>query len=155
MAGKPGFIWSLLTQKCPYCRKGHMFSDPNPWHIKTMLKMPARCPECGQLFELEVGFWFGTAYVSYALTVVFSGLSFVLWLLTLGFSLTDNRFFWWLGINGVLLVALQPYFMRLSRAMYLYFFVSYNKDYKNSATKTFDYTSEDYFLREEPNKPKA
>ena len=89
--------------------------------------MPYRCTECGQLFELEVGFWYGTAYVSYALTVLFSGISFVLWLLTIGFSLSDQRFFWWLGINGFLLLVLQPWFMRLSRALYLYFFVYYNQ----------------------------
>jgi hypothetical protein len=152
MAGRPGFLWSLFTQKCPHCRKGTMFTDPNPWHLKTMLKMPARCPECGQLFELEVGFWYGTAYVSYAITVLFSGLSFILWLLTIGFSLeeSDHRVIWWLAINGVGMLLLQPWFMRLSRAMYLYFFVSYNPDYKNASPKTFDYQSEDYFLREEP-----
>ncbi len=112
--------------------------------------MPTHCPECGQLFELEVGFWYGTAYISYLVTVLFCVLSFVLWFLTIGFSLTDNRFFWWLGINGCLLVILQPWFMRLSRVMYLYFFVSYNENYKNTKPVTFDYKSEDYFLREDP-----
>jgi hypothetical protein len=157
MAGKPGFLWSLLTQKCPHCRKGSMFTDPNPWHLKNMLDMPARCPECGQLFELEVGFWYGTAYVSYAVTVVFSALSFVFWLLTIGFSLAENdhRIIWWLAINGILMIVLQPWFMRFSRALYLYFFVSYHEDYKNTAPKTFDYTTEDFFLRDEPNKPKV
>jgi hypothetical protein len=154
MEEKPGLIWSLVTQKCPRCRKGPMFTDPNPWHLRTTLKMPPRCPECGQLFELEVGFWYGTAYLSYALTVLFCVLSFFLWFLTIGFSLTDQRFFWWLGINGVLLVVLQPWFMRVSRVMYLYFFVPYNANYKNTAPKTFDYKSEDYFLREEPTSPK-
>jgi len=48
-----------------------MFTDPNPWHLKSTLKMPPRCTECGQLFELEVGFWYGTAYLSYAITVLF------------------------------------------------------------------------------------
>lgn len=155
MAGKPGYLWSLLTQKCPRCRKGSMFTDPNPWHLKSTLKMPPRCTECGQLFELEVGFWYGTAYLSYAITVLFCVISFLVWFLTIGFSLTDQRFFWWMGTNGVLLVVLQPWFMRLSRAMYLYFFVSYNADYKNTVPKTFDYKSEDYFLREEQNKPQA
>jgi len=119
--------------------------------------MPARCPECGQLFELEVGFWYGTAYVSYAITVVFSALSFVFWLLTIGFSLAENdhRIIWWLAINGILMIVLQPWFMRFSRALYLYFFVSYHEDYKNTAPKTFDYTTEDFFLRDEPNKPKV
>jgi hypothetical protein len=150
MAGKPGFLWSLFTLKCPRCRKGSMFSNSNPWNLKSTLKMPTHCPECGQLFELEVGFWYGTAYISYLVTVLFCVLSFVLWFLTIGFSLTDNRFFWWLGINGALLVVLQPWFMRLSRVMYLYFFVSYNENYNNTEPVTFDYKSEDYFLREEP-----
>ena len=152
MAAKPGYLWSLFTQKCPRCRKGSMFTIPNPWNLKTTLRMPARCTECGQLFELEVGFWYGTAYLSYAVTVLFCALSFVCWYLTIGFSLTDQRFFWWMGINGFLLIVLQPWFMRLSRSMYLYFFVSYNADYKNTSPTTLDYRSEDYFLREESNK---
>ena len=117
--------------------------------------MPTHCPECGQLFELEVGFWYGTAYISYAVTVLFCILVLYSGSLPSDFHLTDHRFFWWLGINGILLIVLQPWFMRLSRAMYLYFFVAYNADYKNTAPKTFDYKSEDYFLREEPHKPKA
>ena len=127
-----------------------MFTVSNPWKLKSTLKMPTHCPECSQLFELEVGFWYGTAYISYAVTVIFCVLSFTLWFLTIGFSLSDNRFFWWLGINGCLLVVLQPWFMRLSRVMYLYFFVSYNENYKNTKPVTFDYKSEDYFLREDP-----
>jgi hypothetical protein len=126
-----------------------MFSNPNPWNLKEMTKMPAHCPVCGQLFELEVGFWYGTAYVSYLLTVIFSGLSFGLWWLTIGFSLEDKRFFWWLGINGFLLLVLQPWIMRLSRAMYLYFFVSFDEHFESSPPKTFDYSSEDYFLKKE------
>mgnify|MGYP001556032264 FL=1 len=149
MAGKPGLVWSVLSQKCPRCRRGAMFSNPNPWNLKEMTKMPRNCPVCGQQFELEIGFWYGTAYVSYLLTVVFCGISFVLWWLTIGFSLQDNRFYWWLGINGVLLVVLQPWFMRLSRAMYLYFFVSYDEQYESTPTKTFDYSSDDYFLKKE------
>ena len=126
-----------------------MFTNPNPWNLKEMTKMPTHCPVCGQLFELEVGFWYGTAYVSYLLTVIFSGLSFGLWWLTIGFSLEDKRFFWWLGINGFLLLVLQPWIMRLSRAMYLYFFVSYDDHFESSPPKTFDYSSEDYFLKKE------
>ena len=149
MSGKPGIIWSILTQKCPHCRQGAMFSNANPWNLKEMTKMPQHCPVCGQLFELELGFWYGTAYVSYLLTVVFSGISFALWWLTIGFSLQDDRFFWWLGINGVLLLVLQPWFMRVSRAMYLYFFVSYDENYASAPPKTFDYSSQDYFLKKE------
>ncbi len=126
-----------------------MFSVPNPWRLKTVMKMPVHCLECGQLFELEVGFWYGTAYVSYVITVLFSVLFFGAWFITIGFSLSDNRFFWWLGINGLLLVLLQPWFMRVSRALWLYFFVRYDDDYRINPTKGFDYTTESFYVKKE------
>lgn len=109
--------------------------------------MPAKCPECGQPFELEVGFWYGTGYVSYALTVALTAVSLVAWWLIIGFSSEDNRFFWWLGINSVALVILQPWLMRISRVIYLYFFVRYNKNYKETSVRSFDYRSEDYYQK--------
>ncbi len=111
--------------------------------------MPSRCPECGQPYELEVGFWYGTGYVSYALTVALSVASFVAWYVLIGMSVNDNRFFWWMGINIFLLVVLQPWLMRLSRVIYLYFFVRYDPDYKNTQVTKFDYESETYFRKEE------
>ena len=145
---KPNYFWSMLTFKCPRCRKGHMFKNPNAWNLKQTLKMPEKCEECGQPFELEVGFWYGTGYVSYALTVAMTVASLVAWWVIIGLSTDDNRFFWWLGINSVALLALQPWIMRLSRVIYLYFFVSYDPNYKESEVKTFDYKSEDYYREE-------
>ena len=113
------------------------------------MKMYQKCPECGQPFELEVGFWYGTGYVSYALTVALSIATLIVWWLIIGFSTSDNRFFWWLGFNAVLLLFLQPWLMRLSRAIYLYFFVRYDGDYKKSAVKKFDYESGDYYVNKE------
>ena len=110
--------------------------------------MPERCPECGQPFELEVGFWYGTGYVSYGLTFIMSVLSFIAWWLIIGISTEDNRFFWWMGLNAAMLILLQPWIMRLSRVVYLYFFVKYDKEYKNSSVKTFDYQTKDYYKEE-------
>lgn len=93
------------------------------------------CPECGQPTEIEVGFYYGTGYVSYALTVGLSVASFVAWYLFIGMSVDDNRFFYWLGFNAVLLIVLQPYFMRLSRTLWLSFFVKYNPNWKNEPIK--------------------
>ncbi|HLX92335.1 MAG TPA: hypothetical protein VKR32_11660 [Puia sp.] len=107
--------------------------------------MHEHCPECGQRFELEVGFWYGTGYVSYAIDVVLSLASFALWWVFIGMSTDDNRFFWWLGINCFGLFVLQPWITRISRVVYLYFFVRYDVDYKNNSTKKFDYESEDYY----------
>lgn len=91
--------------------------------------MPKTCPVCEQRYEIEVGFWYGTGYVSYALSVALSVSTFVAWLVLIGMSTEDTRFFWWLGINIFLLITLQPWLMRLSRVIYLYFFVKYNPNY--------------------------
>ena len=142
--GKPNFLWSLFTMKCPRCRRGGMFVNNNPWNLKKVFAMPQRCPECGQPFELEVGFWCGTGFVSYGLSIALSVFSFVAWYILIGMSVKDNRFFWWMGINIFLLIVLQPWLMRFSRVIYLYFFVKYDPDYKNTTVKTFDYDSEAY-----------
>ena len=90
------------------------------------MKMNKNCPVCGQKTEIEAGFYYGTGYVSYALTVAFSVTTFVAWWVLAGFSSSDNRIFWWLGINTILLLLIQPYLMRLSRAVWLAVFVKYD-----------------------------
>ncbi len=88
---------------------------------------------------MEPGFWYGTGYVSYALAVALSVSTFVAWLVFIGVSFDDNRVLWWLLINSILLVVLQPWMMRLSRSIYLYFFIRYNEDYETSEPQKFDY----------------
>jgi hypothetical protein len=90
------------------------------------MKMPDTCPVCGQPVEIEVGFYYGTGFVSYALAVAISVASFIAWKVLVGMSLNDNRLFWWLGVNALLLVVLQPLLMRLSRTIWIYFFVRYD-----------------------------
>jgi hypothetical protein len=148
MAGKannkPNYLWSLFSMRCPRCRRGPMFTNNNPWNLKKVLSMHERCPECGQPFELEVGFWYGTGFVSYGLSIAFTVASFIAWYVLIGMSVKDNRFFWWMGVNIAMLILLQPWLMRLSRAIYLYFFVKYDDNYKHTSVKTFDYDSEGY-----------
>jgi hypothetical protein len=115
-----------------------MFVNRNAWNLKKVLAMPQRCSVCGQPYELEPGFYYGTGYVSYALSVLYLIITFVLWWIFIGFSVSDNRFFWWMGIAIVSLVLLQPWLMRFSRVLYLYFFVRYDPDYKNNPVVKFD-----------------
>jgi hypothetical protein len=126
----PGYLWSLIRQKCPRCRTGDMFRDRSPYRLRSVMKMNDRCPACGQRMEIEVGFWYGTSYVSYALTVALSVATCIAWWVLIGFSLDDSRFFWWMGINMVVLLFAQPYLMRLSRAIWLSFFVKYNGNWR-------------------------
>lgn len=91
--------------------------------------MNERCPVCGQPLDMEPGFYYGTNMVSYTLAVLISGASFILWWIFIGFSLQDKRFFLWIGVNAVLLILLQPPLMRLSRTIWLSFFVPYSPNW--------------------------
>ncbi len=124
-----GYLWGVLNHKCSRCRTGNMFQGKSTYKLKSFMEMNERCPACGQPIEIELGFYYGTGYVSYVITVAFSVFTFLLWWLLIGFSLDDNRIFWWMGINAVLMILLQPWFMRLSRAVWLSFFVKYNSNW--------------------------
>lgn len=139
---KPSAL-NLLKCKCPRCRKGDMFEDPNPWHLKKTMKMNKECPVCAQPLSIEVGFYYGSGFVSYALTVAFSVATFIAWWVLIGFSVDDNRIFYWLAVNAVLLIVLQPYFMRVSRTGWLAFFVRYNKNWRTEAPQAIERTNKD------------
>ena len=131
----PGYLISVLTNKCPRCREGYIYQTTNPYKLKSVVKMNEHCPVCGQPTEIEVGFYYGTSYVSYFLAVVLCAVSLIAWWLTIGFSFEDSRFFWWMGFNAVLLIGLQPVLMRLSRTLWLSWFVKYDPDWKDHEIK--------------------
>ena len=106
-----------------------MYVQKNVYQLKGFMKMNDRCPVCGQPLNIEPGFYYGTNMTSYALAVVISAFSLLLWWLTIGISLDDSRFFWWMGINALLLVVLQPPLMRWSRAIWLAIIVPYSPDW--------------------------
>ncbi len=89
--------------------------------------MNDNCPVCGQMTEIEPGFYYGTGYVSYAIAVAFSVFTFAAWWVLIGISVDDNRVFWWLGTNAFVMLVLQPYLMRLSRTAWLSIFVKFDK----------------------------
>jgi len=136
----PGLLQSVLANKCPHCRQGDLFLYRNPYDLKNTMKMPEACPVCGQKYELQTGFYFGTGFVSYGLTVFFSALTFVAWWFTIGVSIHDNRLFWWLGTNAVLLVLLQPLIQRLARSVWIAFFIRYEPGLRLSFNSAQDDT---------------
>lgn len=136
-------VMNLLLCKCPRCRQGDMFRTRNPWELKQTMKMNRTCPVCGQPLNIEVGFYFGSGYVSYALSVALSGSTFVAWWVLIGMSLNDNRFFGWLIFNAVFLIVLQPYLMRLARTVWLAFFVRYDRNWKINPPKPLERTNEE------------
>lgn len=125
-----GYLSSALGCRCPRCREGKLFQNPVSFKFKNNLLMHKTCEVCGQPTEIEVGFYYGTSYVSYALTVALSVATLVAWWVIIGLSTNDNRFFYWLGFNAIFLFALQPWIMRLSRSLWISWFVKYDPDWK-------------------------
>ncbi len=122
MGKKKSFLQAVLLNKCPRCREGNIFTCKNPYRLSKTLSMHSHCPICNQATELELGFYYGTGYVSYAITIAFSVATLIAWWIFIGFSSNDNRIIWWIVINGILLILLQPIFMRLSRSIWLSWF---------------------------------
>ncbi len=138
---KPGII-NLLKCKCPRCRKGDMFENKNPYILKATMKMNKDCPVCGQPLNIEVGFYYGSGYISYGVAVVLSAATCIAWWVLIGFS-SDNRLLNWLIFNALLLIIAQPYLMRVARTVWLAFFVRYDKNWRTNRPLPLERTNED------------
>ena len=64
-------LYSILFNKCPRCHIGKFWRHTNPFKniFNKQEKDDMYCYNCSLLFELEVGFWYGAMYVSYAIGV--------------------------------------------------------------------------------------
>lgn len=138
---KRSYLGSVFTCRCPRCRQSHLFEDRNAYHLKNTLKMHKACPTCGQPTEIEVGFYTGAAYTSYALMIAVLTSVTVAWYVLIGFNmrdLDDMRIFWCLltGVAAVLITT--PYVMRLSRSLWLSFFVHYDKNWRTNKLTDFE-----------------
>ena len=127
-----GYLASTLSCRCPRCREGKLFKSTVTFRFKKNMQMNKNCPVCRQATEIEVGFYYGTSYVSYALTVALSVASLIAWWVIIGLSTDDNRFFLWLIFNAVLLLLLQPWLMRLSRSLWISWFVKHDKNWREN-----------------------
>jgi uncharacterized protein (DUF983 family) len=99
-------IATALRLRCPRCHDGKLFVG--------LLKMNDHCPLCGLKLEPEPGFYLGSIYANYALTVLTTTVSFVL--LVFGAGLSKNVVIW-----GCLAFAfLFPlWFFRYARSIWL------------------------------------
>ena len=114
---------SILTCKCPRCRKGNLFVNRNPYSFKNSLAMPDHCPVCSQDFKIEPGFYIGALWTSFPIVIVIMTLLSVL--LLAYFKMEMNWFFVTLT---VVLLLLQPIIIRLGRSIWIHVFVKYEED---------------------------
>lgn len=124
-------LGGILRLKCPKCNQGNLFVSKAPYK-KGMAQMHETCPVCGENFNREPGFYFGAAYVSYAVTVALWVALFVamtvfdaIGLISFSFA-NDAILFIVLGI--LLLVITLPLVYRLSRSIWIHIFVKYDPE---------------------------
>lgn len=119
-------LWALVRLRCPKCYQEKMFTYGNMYSWKKSDVMPVKCACCGQPFTPEPGFYYGAMYMSYAL---YAALFIPAFMVTIFMDLSYEIFY----ISFVLsALVVSPYIFRLSRAVYLYFFVDYEKQYKKN-----------------------
>jgi hypothetical protein len=106
--------------------------------LNRAMQMNVHCPLCGQPTDIEVGFYYGTSYISYLVAIAISVATFLLWWLLIGYSFTDKRFFYWLFFNSFLLIVLQPWLMRFSRSLWISWFVRYDPQWKHNKPKNLE-----------------
>ncbi|EKT4502200.1 DUF983 domain-containing protein [Flavobacterium psychrophilum] len=116
---------SILTGSCPKCHEESMYMDKNPFHLTNIFKMHETCSHCGTRYKIEPSFFFGAMYVSYGIGIAFSVAAFVISFLVFGSTLKVS----FLSI-GATLVLFMPIIMRLSRNIWINFFIHFDKDWE-------------------------
>ena len=115
-------IYSIFTGTCPVCQEESMYVEKNPYKLGKIYDMHERCSNCGTKYKIEPSFFYGAMYVSYALGVAFSVATFIITHFFIGFGLFAS----FISII-VVLILLMPIIMRLSRNIWINFFLSYKK----------------------------
>lgn len=137
MFKKGSKLYSILKMKCPKCQEGRLFKEPNPYVFSKLANMEAKCEVCSEDFKREPGFYFGAAYVSYAMTVALWVAVLValytfdaIGLISYGFFENPLTFL----LSGIItLILLLPPIYRLSRSIWINFFISYDENWKNKS----------------------
>ncbi len=120
MLKKGNKLYSILTGSCPKCHQESMYPNKNPYAITQLFSMHERCSHCGTKYKIEPSFFYGSMYVSYGVGVAFAVAAFVIAFLFLGASLVNT----FIAIVLTLVVFL-PVIIRLSRNIWINFFIKY------------------------------
>lgn len=123
MLSKGSKLYSILNYKCPRCHQGDLFTHKG-WSYTSFAEMPEQCPCCHQSYEPEPGFYYGAMYVSYAITTAIT----ITVLVALSVLLAEVTILWFLGALVATLLLFYPFIFRMSRALWINFFVHYRKE---------------------------
>lgn len=108
---------SILFNKCPRCHQGDFFVTRTAFS-RHFDDMHQHCPNCGESFMPEPGFYWGSMYVSYAFFTLWTLLTF--FIVVIGLNVDLNYY-----LAGLVpsLILLTPYFFRLARRTWLAIFI--------------------------------
>ena len=123
--GKGSKAFSILHNKCPRCSKGDFFVS-HPYHFKHFGKKHHNCSNCDLKFEREPGFFFGSMFVSYALSVAL----FVAWWIAKSVLFPQMQAGEMVLVMIVLQVGFAPLNLYLAKITWLNLFVKYDEGYK-------------------------
>ncbi len=116
-------LYSIFTSTCPVCQEGDMYLEKNPYKISQLMKMHDNCSNCGKKFKIEPSFFIGAMYVSYSLGVAIAVAAFIISYFFVGL----DRNYSFLAII-LTLVILFPLIVRISRNIWINFFVTFDKN---------------------------
>lgn len=121
----PLLVTSLLKEKCPRCRKGNIFVNKQIFPFKDCLKTADYCDICRQKIRMENNHGQGMNFV-FIFIIFFLNL---LWYQPIiGLSFKDNSIYYYIAVSAIMVLVLQPWLMRLSRVLFLYLVIKYDKE---------------------------
>lgn len=123
MRDKENHWYAFTHAKCPHCHHGNMFVNKNPYALHDISNMPSHCPVCGISFFPETGFYWGSMYMAYVITVIASAVSVVLLGILSGWNLPVLV----IG-NAVLLIIGFPLYFRYARVVWLQLNMPFSKE---------------------------
>jgi len=123
MIGKGSKLYSILTGACPKCHQESMYVEKNAYILTDTLKMHEHCSHCNTKYQMEPSFFYGSMYVSYAVSVAFAVCAFII-----SYVVFNSSLFTAFILIILTLVGLMPIIMRLSRNIWINLFMSYDKE---------------------------
>lgn len=125
----PSALTSILALNCPTCREGDLFPTPT-FSFREPFAQYSHCPNCGQNYFPEPGFYYGAMFLSY----IFSGF-FCLGVVMLLHWVLDwsmlASFAALIAIVGVLFV----WWFRMSRSAYLHLVYRFKPERAEAAAR--------------------
>ena len=122
-------MYSVLFNKCPKCQVGKFWASNNPFinMLFSNKKTCEKCENCSLLYELEIGFWYGSMYVSYAVSVA---VMVLFWTLTTFFFPLINTLYE-IVIIALAILLVSPLNYHISRLIWINFFIEFTPNDTN------------------------